>query len=137
MGDHQEQPQGRSGSDGLHPPPGFRFYPKDEEIITFYLIPKVHQRNFTCTAIGEVDFNRTEPWELPGMHSLHIYILFMVQGHMLMSWHLNSVVRQGKDGGEGLVLLLSEGPQAPNGDEDEPGHEGRLLEGHGQGQRDL
>ena len=72
MGDHPDQPQGRSGSDGIHLPPGFRFYPNDEEIITFYLIPKVHRRNFTCIAIGEVDFHRNEPWELPGMLSLSL-----------------------------------------------------------------
>ncbi|OEL14662.1 NAC domain-containing protein 100, partial [Dichanthelium oligosanthes] len=68
MGEHPEQPQGMNGGSdgGLELPPGFRFYPRDEEIITFYLMPKVHQRNFTCAIIGEVDFNRTEPWELSG-----------------------------------------------------------------------
>jgi hypothetical protein len=69
MGDHQEQPQDMSINEGLKLPPGFRFYPKDEEIITFYLKPKVQQRNFNCTIIGEVDLNRTEPWEFPGIHS--------------------------------------------------------------------
>ncbi|RLM92724.1 protein CUP-SHAPED COTYLEDON 1-like [Panicum miliaceum] len=71
MGDHQEQPKEISGGGGsLELPPGFRFYPKDEEIITFYLMPKVHQRNFTCTAMGEVDFNKSEPWELPNKAKL-------------------------------------------------------------------
>ncbi|OEL14884.1 NAC domain-containing protein 100 [Dichanthelium oligosanthes] len=59
-----------SGGGDLKLPPGFRFYPSDEEIITFYLMPKVHQRNFTCAAIGEADLNRTEPWELPGMENM-------------------------------------------------------------------
>ncbi|XP_034593078.1 NAC domain-containing protein 20 [Setaria viridis] len=63
MGDHQKQPQ-RMSDDILELPPGFRFNPRDEEIITFYLMPKVHHRNFTCIAIGEVDINKTEPWEL-------------------------------------------------------------------------
>ncbi|XP_051116853.1 NAC domain-containing protein 100-like [Andrographis paniculata] len=46
-------------------PPGFRFHPTDEELITHYLCPKVADRAFTCTAIGEVDLNRVEPWDLP------------------------------------------------------------------------
>nr|TKW13002.1 hypothetical protein SEVIR_5G071600v2 [Setaria viridis] len=66
MGGQKVQPKGMSIKDGLQLPPGFRFYPSDEEIITFYLKPKVHQSNFSCTAIGEVDLNRIEPWELSG-----------------------------------------------------------------------
>ncbi|CAN6204225.1 unnamed protein product [Urochloa humidicola] len=64
MGEHHHQSQWMSSSN-LELPPGFRFYPSDEEIITSYLMPKVHQRSFTCIAIKEVDLNRTEPWELP------------------------------------------------------------------------
>ncbi|KAL8227180.1 hypothetical protein R6Q57_017012 [Mikania cordata] len=45
-------------------PPGFRFHPTDEEIVTHYLTRKVIDRNFTASAIGEVDLNRCEPWEL-------------------------------------------------------------------------
>ncbi|CAO2198601.1 unnamed protein product [Urochloa humidicola] len=68
MGDqHQhQQPKGIRIGSNLKLPPGFRFNPRDEEIITFYLKPKVQQRNFTCIPIGEVDLNRTEPSELPG-----------------------------------------------------------------------
>ncbi|OEL20016.1 NAC domain-containing protein 79 [Dichanthelium oligosanthes] len=66
MGDQQQQQQGMSVGDSLELPPGFRFHPRDEEIITFYLMPKVLQRGFTCAAIGEADLNKTEPWELPG-----------------------------------------------------------------------
>ncbi|KAL7595400.1 hypothetical protein Lser_V15G28743 [Lactuca serriola] len=46
-------------------PPGFRFHPTDEEIITHYLTPKVVNRNFSASAIGEVDLNKCEPWDLP------------------------------------------------------------------------
>ncbi|PUZ51576.1 hypothetical protein GQ55_6G199100 [Panicum hallii var. hallii] len=66
MGDQHQQPQRMHGGGGLDMPPGFRFNPSDEEIITFYLTPKVQQRSFTCAAIGEVDLNGAEPWELPG-----------------------------------------------------------------------
>ncbi|CAI9266798.1 unnamed protein product [Lactuca saligna] len=46
-------------------PPGFRFHPTDEELITHYLSNKVVDANFCAKAIGEVDMNRIEPWELP------------------------------------------------------------------------
>ncbi|CAL5064705.1 unnamed protein product [Urochloa decumbens] len=69
MGDehqHQhQQPEGMSVDGNLNLPPGFRFHPSDEEIITFYLTPKVLQSGFTCIAIGDVNLNRTEPWDLP------------------------------------------------------------------------
>nr|CAA63101.1 NAM [Petunia x hybrida]CAA63102.2 NAM [Petunia x hybrida] len=46
-------------------PPGFRFHPTDEELITYYLLKKVLDSNFTGRAIAEVDLNKCEPWELP------------------------------------------------------------------------
>jgi len=81
MGD-QQQPQGMSISDSLKLPPGFRFHPRDEEIINFYLTPKVFQRGFTCIAIGEVNLNRTEPWELPGTYTLCTNAPWLVHGIM-------------------------------------------------------
>ena len=47
-------------------PPGFRFHPTDEELVTFYLAAKVF--NGACCGgvdIAEVDLNRCEPWDLP------------------------------------------------------------------------
>ncbi|PON96363.1 NAC domain containing protein [Trema orientale] len=46
-------------------PPGFRFHPTDEELITHYLSPKVLNNGFSARAIGEVDLNKCEPWDLP------------------------------------------------------------------------
>ncbi|WCJ25694.1 NAC domain containing protein 100 [Euphorbia peplus] len=46
-------------------PPGFRFHPTDEELITHYLNPKVLDSCFCARAIGEVDLNKCEPWDLP------------------------------------------------------------------------
>ncbi|KAG9132248.1 hypothetical protein Leryth_020543 [Lithospermum erythrorhizon] len=51
--------------DHLDLPPGFRFHPTDEELITHYLSKKVVDENFSPTAIGEVDMNKVEPWKLP------------------------------------------------------------------------
>lgn len=47
-------------------PPGFRFHPTDEELITYYLTRKVSNSNFVSRAITDVDFNKCEPWDLPG-----------------------------------------------------------------------
>ncbi|KAL0399415.1 UNVERIFIED_CONTAM: protein CUP-SHAPED COTYLEDON 2 [Sesamum radiatum] len=47
-------------------PPGFRFHPTDEELITYYLLKKVLDCNFSSRAIAEVDLNKCEPWHLPG-----------------------------------------------------------------------
>ncbi|XP_044959225.1 NAC domain-containing protein 92-like [Hordeum vulgare subsp. vulgare] len=46
-------------------PTGFRFHPTDVEIITSYLVPKVLNKAFNAIAVGEVDLNKCEPWELP------------------------------------------------------------------------
>ncbi|XP_065846917.1 protein CUP-SHAPED COTYLEDON 3 [Euphorbia lathyris] len=46
-------------------PPGFRFHPTDEELITFYLASKVFNGSFCGVEIAEVDLNRCEPWDLP------------------------------------------------------------------------
>jgi hypothetical protein len=72
MGHHLQQHQKMSddtNSDDLELPPGFRFHLSNEEIITFYLRPKVLNGSFTAHAIGHVDINSSEPWELPGKHS--------------------------------------------------------------------
>ncbi|XP_065877586.1 NAC domain-containing protein 100 [Euphorbia lathyris] len=51
--------------DQMDLPPGFRFHPTDEELISHYLYKKVLDINFTSRAIGDVDLNKSEPWELP------------------------------------------------------------------------
>ncbi|CAN8252799.1 unnamed protein product [Cochlearia groenlandica] len=54
------------GGDGQYLPPGFRFHPTDEELITHYLLRKVLDGYFSSRAIAEVDLNKCEPWQLPG-----------------------------------------------------------------------
>ncbi|KAL9227352.1 hypothetical protein vseg_003048 [Gypsophila vaccaria] len=51
--------------DPMDLPPGFRFHPTDEELITHYLSLKVVDDDFCARAIGEVDLNKCEPWDLP------------------------------------------------------------------------
>ncbi|KAL6994627.1 hypothetical protein U1Q18_049144 [Sarracenia purpurea var. burkii] len=57
-------------------PPGFRFHPTDEELITYYLINKISDTNFTARAIADVDLNKCEPWDLPAPESIdHLLLL--------------------------------------------------------------
>ncbi|CAL9199298.1 unnamed protein product [Musa hybrid cultivar] len=51
-------------------PPGFRFHPTDEELITYYLTRKVTEFSFATRAIADVDINKCEPWDLPGKASM-------------------------------------------------------------------
>ncbi|PWZ29660.1 NAC domain-containing protein 100 [Zea mays] len=46
-------------------PPGFRFHPTDEELITHYLARKAADDRFAPRAVGEADLNKCEPWDLP------------------------------------------------------------------------
>ncbi|RWR81847.1 NAC domain-containing protein 21/22 [Cinnamomum micranthum f. kanehirae] len=52
-------------------PPGFRFHPKDEELVLDYLAKKVagngSWNSSECPTIIEVDLNKMEPWDLPEM----------------------------------------------------------------------
>ncbi|KAG0471970.1 hypothetical protein HPP92_016516 [Vanilla planifolia] len=47
-------------------PPGFRFHPTDEELVSYYLARKLSESTFITKAIADVDLNKCEPWDLPG-----------------------------------------------------------------------
>lgn len=68
----------RSGEDHKDEtlPPGFRFHPTDEELITYYLTNKLSDSSFIGRAIADVDLNKSEPWDLPGnlISSLQNYV---------------------------------------------------------------
>ncbi|KAL4591500.1 hypothetical protein LXL04_004468 [Taraxacum kok-saghyz] len=51
--------------DFLHLPPGFRFYPSDEELIVHYLQNKVNLCSVPASVIGEIELYKFNPWELP------------------------------------------------------------------------
>ena len=46
-------------------PDGFRFSPKDKEIIEFYLKPKITGNDKDIWFIPEIEFYEDEPWDLP------------------------------------------------------------------------
>lgn len=61
-------------------PPGFRFQPRDEELVSDYLAKKVAGddilNSFDYPTIVELDLNKIEPWDLPGS-----YLLSQTQTH--------------------------------------------------------
>lgn len=46
-------------------PPGFRFFPTDEELLVQYLCRKVAGHHFSLQIIGEIDLYKFDPWDLP------------------------------------------------------------------------
>ncbi|KAI5014173.1 hypothetical protein ZWY2020_055563 [Hordeum vulgare] len=46
-------------------PPGFRFYPSDQELVCHYLYKKVTNERASQGTLVEVDLHAREPWELP------------------------------------------------------------------------
>ena len=57
-------------------PPGFRFHPTDEELVSYYLDRKITGQTIDLEIIPEVDLYKCEPWDLPGTY-MYIYIIFM------------------------------------------------------------
>ena len=48
-------------------PPGYRFYPTEEELVSFYLLKKLEgdQREDLNRVIPVVDIYDHQPWDLP------------------------------------------------------------------------
>lgn len=46
-------------------PPGFRFFPTDEELVVHYLCKKVVSHPLPAFIIGDVDLYKYDPWQLP------------------------------------------------------------------------
>lgn len=52
---------------GASLPPGFRFYPSDEELVCHYLYKKIANEEALRGTLVEIDLHTCEPWQLPGM----------------------------------------------------------------------
>ncbi|XP_042416238.1 NAC domain-containing protein 48-like [Zingiber officinale] len=55
-----------NGAD-LSLPPGFRFHPTDEELVTHYLCRRCAGLPIAVPIIAELDLYKFDPWQLPGM----------------------------------------------------------------------
>lgn len=49
-------------------PPGFRFYPSDEELIVHYLKNKVTSTPLPASIIAEINLYKYNPWDLPSIY---------------------------------------------------------------------
>lgn len=58
-------------------PPGFRFYPTDEELLVQYLCKKVAGHDFPLQIIGEIDLYKFDPWVLPSKFLVLYNLLFL------------------------------------------------------------
>ncbi|XP_048544268.1 NAC domain-containing protein 43-like [Triticum urartu] len=45
-------------------PPGFRFHPTEEELLTYYLAKKVALQRIDLDVIRDIDLNKLEPWDI-------------------------------------------------------------------------
>lgn len=52
-------------------PPGFRFYPSDEELVCHYLYKKIANENVLKGTLVEIDLHTCEPWQLPEVAKLN------------------------------------------------------------------
>ncbi|KAG8049228.1 hypothetical protein GUJ93_ZPchr0009g1156 [Zizania palustris] len=67
-------------------PPGFRFHPRDDELICDYLVPKAGGKvgfSGLHPPMVDVDLNKVEPWDLPAVAS--------VGGKQVQEWYLFSL----------------------------------------------
>ena len=56
-------------------PPGFRFHPRDEELVGYYLKRKVEGLPIELEVIPVIDLYKFDPWELPGIFLLLVLVL--------------------------------------------------------------
>ncbi|XP_022157872.1 NAC domain-containing protein 21/22-like [Momordica charantia] len=52
-------------------PPGFRFYPSDEELVCHYLYKKIANEEASRGTLVEIDLHTCEPWQLPEVAKLN------------------------------------------------------------------
>ncbi|KAL7602011.1 NAC domain-containing protein 21/22 [Lactuca sativa] len=56
---------------GAKLPPGFRFYPSDEELVCHYLYKKIANEDVLKGTLVEIDLHICEPWQLPEVAKLN------------------------------------------------------------------
>ncbi|KAL8170332.1 hypothetical protein V2J09_022136 [Rumex salicifolius] len=66
-------------------PPGFRFYPSDEELVCHYLHKKIANEEALKGSLVEIDLHTCEPWQLPGSY----YKFSIIAGYFYV-WNIFS-----------------------------------------------
>ncbi|KAK1355777.1 Protein CUP-SHAPED COTYLEDON 3 [Heracleum sosnowskyi] len=52
-------------------PPGFRFYPSDDELVCHYLYKKIAHEDVSKGTLVDIDLHTCEPWQLPEVAKLN------------------------------------------------------------------
>ena len=65
-------------------PPGFRFYPSDEELVCHYLHKKVAHEDVSKGTLVDIDLHTCEPWQLPGIISTFSSVFFSLPCHLVL-----------------------------------------------------
>jgi hypothetical protein len=67
-------------------PPGFRFHPRDDELVMDYLCRKLSSKGGAYGGIDmiDVDLNKCEPWDLPGARFASSAFVSIIT---LLCWH--------------------------------------------------
>lgn len=60
-------------------PPGFRFHPRDEELVCDYLMKKVTHSD--PSLMIDVDLNKCEPWDIPGENPFFSFFFLVYFTH--------------------------------------------------------
>ncbi|XP_058737952.1 NAC domain-containing protein 21/22-like [Vicia villosa] len=56
---------------GASLPPGFRFYPSDQELVCHYLYKKITNQQILSHSLLDIDLHICEPWQLPEVAKLN------------------------------------------------------------------
>ncbi|XP_078167026.1 NAC domain-containing protein 104-like [Carex rostrata] len=62
-------------------PPGFRFDPTDQELVLYYLKPKVFSLPLPASVIPEINLKKYDPWDLPGVGQGERYFFNMLEAN--------------------------------------------------------
>ncbi|CAN1810607.1 NAC domain-containing protein 10 [Linum perenne] len=50
-------------------PPGFRFHPTDQELLIYYLKPKLSSSSSSAVVTSDINIYKFDPWDLPSTYT--------------------------------------------------------------------
>lgn len=74
-------------------PPGFRFFPTDEELVVHFLHRKASLLPCHPDVIPDLDLYPYDPWDLPGIYT-HIYISLYICASYMQHVHDDPIVHK-------------------------------------------